>query len=169
MGAYLVASPCYHFHLHQSSRNRFVLRWSGSVFLSLNDFVFYCDGRTFPGLLRSVIIWKWIKMIHKNVRCQIWKCKLKSLMEGYFFWKKKMLLNEEYHPEKLCCWLVAFICYHWSWLCASQDTDFNLFRMQLLKFYPRFEEKKGSCHSSYSITSAGYELLSENILGFSSW
>lgn len=80
-----------------------------------------------------------------------------------------MLLNKEYHPEKLCCWLVAFICYHWSWLCASQDTDFNLFRMQLLKFYPRFEEKKGSCHSSYSITSAGYELLSENILGFSSW
>lgn len=98
---------------------------------------------------------------------KIWKCKLKSLMEGYFFWKKK-LLNKEYHPEKLCCCLVAFICYHWTWLCASQDTDFDLFMMQLLKFYPRFE-KRGSYHSSYSITSAGYELLSENILGFSSW
>lgn len=97
MAAYLVASPCYHFHLHQSSRNRFILRWSGSVLRSLDDLVFYCDGRTFPRLLRSVIIWKWIKMIHaafrgffflsvsnKNVRCQIWKCKLKSLMEGIY-------------------------------------------------------------------------------------
>lgn len=98
---------------------------------------------------------------YENVNWKAW-------WKGIFS-EKKMLLNKEYHPEKLCCWLVAFICYHWSWLCASQDTDFHLFRMQLLKFYPRFEEKKGSCHSSYSITSAGYELLSENILGFSSW
>lgn len=68
MAAYLVASPCYHFHLHQSSRNQFILRWSGSVFLSFNDFVLYCDGRMFPWLLRSVIIWKWIKMIHAPFR-----------------------------------------------------------------------------------------------------
>lgn len=156
MAAYLVASPCYHFHLHQSSRNRFILRSSGSVLQSLDDLVFYCDGRTFPWLLRSVIIWKWIKMIHaafrvfflsvsnKNVRCQIWKCKLKSLMEGIYLLSLELVV------------------------CLTRYR-FQLIQDAAAQILPKIWRKKGSSHSSYSITSAGYELLSENILGFSSW